>query len=286
VEHTPLLSTSWRELARSQLFALVKRPSTLPKASRPISRLRTPKQRDKTVRGINKLIILCIAVYALAVTATAQTTWKLSTNVLATNNQISFNQGANGVWYFLQSSSFKHLPDTYQFLSGYLEPCVSPENPPIDGLACWRNPVPAADGNQLPLVGVNFTFVTQHPDSGHGDPFGIPARSVWMHPGEAGLGIIGWKSPITGSVNVAGFFSDLDPNCGNGIIWSVDIWSVAKGNSTLTTGTIANGGPPQTFSLTGVSIALGQVLYFTVDPKSGDYYCDSTGVDVTITQTK
>jgi hypothetical protein len=231
------------------------------------------------MKGSNKLIILYVALYALAVTATAQTTWKLSKNLLTTNNQISFSQGANGVWYFLQSSSFKHLPDTYQFLSAYLEPCVPSGTPPINGLACWRNPVPAADGHQLPLVGVNFTYVTQFPNITLGDPFGIPARSVFMPPGELGLGIIGWKSPITGSVNVAGYFSDLDPNCGNGIIWSVD-----KGSSTLTTGRIANGGPLQTFSLTGVSVFAGQVLYFVVDPNSADYFCDSTGVDVTISQ--
>lgn len=229
------------------------------------------------MRGIRKLIILCIAIDALAVTAAAQTTWKLSRDLLATNNQISFSQGANGVWYFLQSSSFKHLPKTYQFLSGYLEPCVPAGTPPIDGLACWRNPIPGPGGHQIPLVGVNFTYVTQFPNLSTGDPLGIPARSVWMHPGELGLGVIGWKSPISGSVNVAGYFSDLDPNCGNGVIWSVD-----KGSSALARGTIANGGPTQTFSLTGVSVYAGQVLYFTIEPNNGDYYCDSTGVDVTI----
>jgi hypothetical protein len=233
------------------------------------------------MRGPNKLIILCLALYTLAVTATAQTTWKLSKSVLATSNQISFSQGADGVWYFLQSSSFKHLPDTYQFLSAYFESCVFPGGTPIDGLACWINPVVAADGNQIPLVGVNFTNVAQFPDLVHGDPFGIPARSVWMHPGEGGLGIIGWKSPITGVINVAGYFSDLDPNCGNGIIWSVD-----RGTHKLATGTIANGGPPQTFRLTGVSVFAGQVLYFVVEPNSGDYFCDSTGVDVRISTAK
>lgn len=227
------------------------------------------------MKGINKLIILCMAIYALAVTATAQTTWKLSKDLLATNNQISFNQGANGVWYFLQSSSFRHLPRTYKFLPAYDEPCaLNAVSLLIDGLACWRNPNPAADGSKLPIVGVNVNYAAQFPNG-----FGIPGRSVWVHPGVSGLGIIGWKSPITGSVNVAGFFSDLDPNCGNGIIWSVN-----KGNSTLTRGTIPNGGPPQTFSLVGVSVVLDQVLYFTVDPNSGDYQCDSTGVDVTISQ--
>jgi hypothetical protein len=98
-----------------------------------------------------------------------------------------------------------------------------------------------------------------------------------MHPSAHGFAVIGWKSPITALVNIAGFFSDLDPNCGNGIIWSVD-----KGKQKLAFGTIANGGPPQTFSLAGVSVSAGQVLYFVVDPNAGDYFCDSTGVDVTI----
>jgi len=124
-------------------------------------------------------------------------------------------------------------------------------------------------------MGVNFTYITQFTND-----IGLPPRSVWMHPGMAGLGIVGWKSPITGSVNVAGYFRDLDPNCGNGIIWSVD-----KASSTLATGTIANGGPAQTFSLTGISVSAGQVLYFIVDP-NGDYHCDSTGVDVTISESK
>jgi hypothetical protein len=233
------------------------------------------------VKTIGKLFILCSAIYALAVTATAQTTWKLSSDLLATNNQISFNQGANGVWYFLQSSSLKHLPKTYKFLSDYSAPCNSNRAEAlIDGVSCWLNPNLDPQGNNAPLVGANFTYHTQFPNLASGDPFAIPARSVWMHPGFSGLGVIGWKSPISGTVNVVGFFSDLDPNCGNGIIWSVD-----KGSQTLTTGTIANGGPAQTFSLTGIALRAGQVLYFVVDP-NGDYFCDSTGVDVTISTSK
>jgi hypothetical protein len=191
------------------------------------------------VKGINKLIILCMAIYALAVTATAQTTWKLSKDLLATNNQISFNQGANGVVVtFCRVAPLGIFQEPTSFCLLYDEPCaLNAVSLLIDGLACWRNPNSAADGSKLPIVGVNVNYAAQFPNG-----FGIPGRSVWVHPGVSGLGIIGWKSPITGSVNVAGFFSDLDPNCGNGIIWSVD-----KGNSTLTRGTIPNGGPPQTF---------------------------------------
>jgi hypothetical protein len=99
-----------------------------------------------------------------------------------------------------------------------------------------------------------------------------------MHPGISGeLAIIGWKSPITGKVDVSGFFSDLDPNCGDGIVWFVD----KGGGARLTSGTIGNCGPPQSYSLTGISVTAGQVLYFVVD-RNRDYFCDSTGVDVTI----
>jgi hypothetical protein len=90
--------------------------------------------------------------------------------------------------------------------------------------------------------------------------------------------MIGWKSPFTGLVNVSGFFSDLDPTGFNGVIWSVD-----RVSQTLASGTIANGGPAQTFSLTNVAVKAGQVLYFIVDP-NGDYTSDSTGLDVIVTR--
>jgi hypothetical protein len=228
------------------------------------------------VKAINKLIILCIAICVLAVTAAAQTTWKLSTNLLVTSNEISFNQGANGVWYFLESRSFAHDPKSYKFLSDYSSPCnTNPLEVLINGVSCWRNPDLDSQGNHAPLVGVNFTYRTQFTNN-----FGIPRRSVWMHPGIDRLAIVGWKSPITGLVNVAGYFSDLDPNCGNGVIWSVD-----RVRTKLASGTIANGGASQSFSLVNVSVGTGQVLYFVVDPNR-DSFCDSTGIDVTISTSK
>jgi hypothetical protein len=229
------------------------------------------------MKGKTKSTILCIAICALAVTAAAQTTWKLSKDLLETNNQISFNQGAKSVWYFLQSNSFAHAPRTYEFLAAYNNPCIGDSTTrQINGLACWQNPIPDSVNNLVPIIEVNFTFADQIVKN-----FAIPRRSVVMHPSSHGLAIIGWKSPINGSVDVSGFFSDVDPTCDNGVIWSVD-----KENNTLVSGTITNGGPPQTFAIAGVSVTAGQVLYFTVDPNNGDYACDTTGVDVTLTASK
>jgi hypothetical protein len=131
--------------------------------------------------------------------------------------------------------------------------------------------------NNAPLVGANFTYQAQFPNLASGDPFAIPARSVWMHPGLSGeLAIIAWRSPITGTVNVSGFFIDLDPNCGDGVVWFVN-----KGGQGLANGTITNGGPSQSYSLAGIPVIAGQVFYFIVGSRQ-EYFCDSTGVDVTI----
>jgi len=230
-----------------------------------------------------RLILLSIAVCALSTfTALAQTNWKLSRDLLATNNQIAFSQGSNGVWYFLRSDSFVHHPITYQFLSTFNMPCVSDSiSHFVDGEACWQNPSLERGIYPLPLVGINATYSDQSPNGA----FIIPKRSVFMHPSDSGLAVIGWKSPVNGVVDVSGFFSHLDQSCGNGVIWSVDSWTPA-GNHQLATGTLPAVGPPQTFSLSALSIAIGQLLYFVVDPNSADDFCDTTGIDVTITQTK
>jgi hypothetical protein len=228
------------------------------------------------MKAMTKLVISCVAICALAIGATARTKWKLSSNLLATNNQISFNQGAGGVWYFLRSTSLAHEPKTYQFLPAYYEPCVSDQVSFFaDGMACWQNPELERGIYRIPLVGVNFTDTTQLPNG----LFGIPARSVFVHPSTFNLGIIGWKSPFSGSVDVAGYFSHLDQSCGNGIIWSVE-----KGTQTLASGAISFDGPPQTFNIANVSVKVGQVLYFVVDPNGENDFCDTSGIDVTITK--
>jgi len=227
------------------------------------------------------LLSTAIAVFALCVAAVSQTTWKLSKDLLATNNQISFQQGSNGVWYFLQSNSLAHRPVTYEFLPTYFEPCVSDSVSHFaDGMACWQNPTLERGIYPIPLVGINATYASQSPNGA----FEIPKRSVFMHPSNTGLAIIGWKSPLTGSVDISGFFSHLDQSCGDGVIWSVDIWT-PQGNRQLQSGAIPITGSPQPFSIPGVVISTGQILYFVVAPNGADF-CDTTGVDVTISKTK
>ncbi len=199
--------------------------------------------------------------------------WNLSRDLRASNNEISFNQGSNGVWYFMESASERHIPSTYSFLPVYVAPCTGGiREVPIIGVNCWRDI--SLQEQHAPLVGVNFTNQTQVfnlTDT-------IPPHAVWMHPAPANLVIVAWKSPLLAIVSVTGSFTDNDPVCGNGILWFIE-----KGGSRLASGNIPNGGA-QGFSLPSVSVSPGQILYFMVDANKGDFGCDSTELDLTIAQ--
>jgi len=214
-----------------------------------------------------------VFVFAMSLTvAHAQSAvWNLSRDVRANDNEISFNQGSNGAWYFMESASLKHILPIYSFLPNYAAPCLSgPNTPLVNGIACWEDPAHTMDLN--PKVGVNFTNKTLFPIS----TVGIPPHAVFVHPAPDRFAIVAWKSPLNAIVSITGAFTDLDPNCGNGILWFVE-----KAGQRLAFGDLPNGGS-QSFSLPNVMVSPGQVLYFIVDPKNGDYSCDTTMVDLTI----
>jgi hypothetical protein len=216
-------------------------------------------------------------IFALALgltTAQAQkATWKLSRDVRAANNEISFNQGSNGVWYFMETASERHIPSTYSFLPVYVATCTGGVGEiPVIGLGCWRDV--SLEPQHVPLVGVNFT---NQPLQG-GNNVIVPPHAVFMHPAPANLAIVAWKSPVFATVSVTGSFTDIDPACDNGILWFID-----RGGQRLASGAVPNGGA-QSFNLPSVGVSPGQVLYFLVDANHGDFACDSTMLDLTIVE--
>ena len=79
-------------------------------------------------------------------------------------------------------------------------------------------------------------------------------------------------------MKISGAFTDLDSSCGNGVLWTID-----KGSQRVTAGNLPNGGA-ENFEVPALSVSRGQVLYFVVDPQSGDYTCDTTMLDLTISE--
>jgi uncharacterized membrane protein len=91
------------------------------------------------------------------------------------------------------------------------------------------------------------------------------------------LVVVGWRSPIDGSISISGAFTDMNGTCGDGVAWFID-----HGTTTLANDSIPNGGTRQNFQLSDVSVSEGDFLYFIVDP-NGDHVCDSTALEVTLT---
>ncbi len=218
-------------------------------------------------------IIVTVAVYAGSNDSDEKAngnnaTWELPGDVLVSSNQISFNQGANDVWFFMESQSLVHDPVGYSFLPRYTAPCDHGPHGLGNGEGCWESEHTA---DHDPKAGVNFSDDTHN-------LVGLvwPPHSFLVHPAPDRLAIVAWKSPLRGTVDIRGSFSKLDESCGNGVLWFID-----QGNVTLDNGELAAGGRER-FYLQNVGVRPGEVLYFIVDPKAGDYNCDSTGPEITI----
>jgi hypothetical protein len=114
----------------------------------------------------------------------------------------------------------------------------------------------------------------------------MPARSVAVHPSPTGGVAAAWRSPLTGTVAVAGRVADADPNCGDGIAWVVR-QRQAGGARDLAAGDIANGGAQPLAAgkgadrLAAVDVQAGDTILLVVLPKA-NYFCDTTVVELEV----
>lgn len=172
-----------------------------------------------------------------------------------------------GSWGFMQNTSGVDDPANYSLLPVNHSPCFV-ETPLFN---CWRNT--NAKG-AYPVIGVaTKTF----------DYRGITfnKRIPYLHPGVNIPVILRWKSPISGTVNIMGRVSAIDPNWGDGdgVNWSLK----NKSATILKSGYLAQG-QGSIFLMQNIAIEKGESLYFTVDDgQNGDNHNDSTHLDMLIT---
>jgi hypothetical protein len=152
----------------------------------------------------------------------------------------------------------------------------------ISSVGAWHGP----DGADLPVALVHkgdqeakFLTIT------------LPPRCVSVHPTPTGAVAVGWKSPISGKMRIEGRVSDGDGVCGNGIDWTTS-QERAVGRRDLASGSIGNGGSQNLVEGTGaqnlktVDITAGDVVYLTILPKNNDNACDTTIVELKISETE
>jgi hypothetical protein len=116
--------------------------------------------------------------------------------------------------------------------------------------------------------------------------FKLPPKSVSVHPGPSNGVAVGWKSPISGRVRIAGRVIDADPVAGDGIAWIIDHRRPEERRQ-LASGDIPNGGKQKLAdgkggaSLASVDVTAGDSIELLVLPKA-NHTCDTTTVELTI----
>lgn len=204
------------------------------------------------------IALLSAMAFASIVLAMEAQSWNLSHDM-----SLGIAKNPNGVWAFMRNTYQDHVPTHYSLLPVYEDACGG-----YVGFSCWRSDEPGS----LPAVGiVRGTKPVQV--SG----LLMPPRLPDMHPGANGSYVaVRWRSPITGTINISGRFSDMDTVCGDGIGWFID-----RGAYTLAKGVLGNG-EGGTFLLQKVPVQKYQNLYFVVTA-NGNNCADSTALDLLIT---
>lgn len=218
----------------------------------------------KTMKKLFKILALTALLLSSSATMAGQAlSWNLSRDMMT-----GITTNPKGVWSFMQTQTL-HSSGLYTLLPTYSTPCVHASLALINFLNCWQDSTAIGTSTAIGVTTKTTSFSTI-PVLSRGIPF--------LHPGSDRSVVVRWKSPVSGNINLVGRISDIDSSCGDGIDWFVDYQ-----NTTLVSGTIANGAGA-TFFKQNVPVLKGKSLYFIIDRGiNNEHRCDSTNLDVIIT---
>lgn len=179
--------------------------------------------------------------------------WDAADDMLLSPGQVNPNPDryGNTPWRYMWSPSRAHDPSQYRLFTHYTVVDAFREQWDVGDF----QPMPFPP---RPLVG-----------------FDLSQRRILMHPYPEEFAVLGWKSPMSATIDYVGSIASTDP-CSRGITWSID-----KGATTLVSGTLGGGQSQRlegSFTVTG-----GESIYFVLDPGPDDI-CDTSAVELTFTQ--
>jgi len=106
-------------------------------------------------------------------------------------------------------------------------------------------------------------------------------HGVAVHPDAKQRVIVGWRSPIAGTVQIAGGIEGVHVGCSNGTLWSLQVWRGST-RQVLVSGT-SNAGQRTTIGpFDPVELRRGDVVSVVVGARDDNGSCDLTAVDLTI----
>ena len=192
--------------------------------------------------------------------------WDLAADFLGAPTQANPNPdscGTAGVWSFMQANGQAHDPSSYSLLTKF----TSASN----GEQIW-----GSGGGAYPYVAKN----TGNSAVVDGYSVSWPAGTVGVEPNIGQLGLVSWRSPVTGTVSIRGSIGNIGYGCGDGVHWSIE-----AGGATLAGGGWGEQTAPQSvsnpFDVPSVAVSPGSMVYFVIDP-GGSNTCDETALAIQI----
>ncbi|MCH2125843.1 MAG: DUF1592 domain-containing protein [Pirellulaceae bacterium] len=113
-------------------------------------------------------------------------------------------------------------------------------------------------------------------------PGHVRARSIMVHPTTTHFVAAGWRSPINSLVRIEISVVDAHPEGGNGIAWSLDHHQGAS-RQRLASANL-DPGRRTTATIHDLMVGKGDVVSLAIDSRGADWACDSTRINVVITE--
>lgn len=115
-------------------------------------------------------------------------------------------------------------------------------------------------------------------------PGNMKPRSVAVHPTPTVQVLVGWRSPLTGSVRMQGVVQHAHPECGNGVTWTLELRRGATRHR-LAAGTAQGTRPVVVGPIDRVHVKSGDLISLRIGSRDGNHSCDLTSIDLTLTST-
>jgi hypothetical protein len=114
-------------------------------------------------------------------------------------------------------------------------------------------------------------------------PGDLNPHKIVVHPRPERWVAAGWKSPLTGKVQLAARAHDAHPACGNGVSWSFELRRPGE-TRVLQSGTLDRSGSASIDPLPNFAIEQGDLVSLVIGSRDGNHACDLTEIDLTVTE--
>jgi len=112
-------------------------------------------------------------------------------------------------------------------------------------------------------------------------PGNLRGGGVAVHPSPDRAAAVGWRSPLTGHLDLTAMITHAHPECGNGVTWSLEL---RRGHTRqrLAAGYAHGQNPVTADPIEKLSVREGDLISLIVGPRDGNHACDLTDIELVL----